>query len=281
MLTLQAQAKINWFLLILGRREDGFHDIQTLMQRVTLADTLTFEASDRIELISSMHIPAEENLVWRAASLLKEHASVKDGARITLEKTIPSSAGLGGGSSDAATTLKGLNKLWNIGLSDKTLMALAARLGSDVPFFIGSPAAEATGRGEIVSPVEIKRSWSLLIAKPDFGVSTPWAYQHAKERTAELIDTQWFARTLDAGDFTSLEDMMVNHLEPPVIEAHPEVWELVDRMRDLGARASAMSGSGTAVYGVFDMHEEAERAMLLMAPYWCVAVETVVENLTE
>ena len=124
MFTLQAQAKINWFLLIMSRRDDGYHDIQTLMQRITLADTLTFEESDRLELISSMDIPAEDNLVWRAATLLKEHASVKKGARITLEKTIPVAAGLGGGSSDAATTLIGLNQLWDIGLSSETLMAL-------------------------------------------------------------------------------------------------------------------------------------------------------------
>jgi 4-diphosphocytidyl-2-C-methyl-D-erythritol kinase len=276
--TLQAQAKINWFLLIRSRRDDGFHDIQTLMQRITLADTLTFEESDHLEIISSMDIPAEDNLVWRAAMLLKEHASVKKGARITLEKTIPIEAGLGGGSSDAASTLSGLNRFWNIGLSTETLMALAARIGSDVPFFLGPPAAEATGRGDIIAPVDIKRPWTLLIAKPDFGVSASWAYQNAKERADETIDCSSFARTLDAGDFVLLEDMMMNHLEPPVIEAYPEIWEIIDQMSDVGARASAMSGSGTAVYGVFNSEEEAQRAMLLMAPYWCVMAETVVES---
>jgi 4-diphosphocytidyl-2-C-methyl-D-erythritol kinase len=273
--TLQAQAKINWFLLIMGRRDDGFHEIQTLMQRVTLADALTFEEADHIELISSMDIPAEDNLVWRAAMMLKDHTGTTKGARITLEKTIPDSAGLGGGSSDAATALMGLNRLWKIGLSTETLMALASRLGSDVAFFLGEPVAEATGRGETVSAVELKRPWTLLIAKPDFGVSTPWAYQHATQRADRPIDTSEFCRRLDAGDFGTLENLMVNHLEPPVIEAHPEVWEITDLMRDAGARVSAMSGSGTAVFGVFETLEEAERAKLLMAPYWCVLAETV------
>jgi 4-diphosphocytidyl-2-C-methyl-D-erythritol kinase len=279
MLTLQAQAqaKINWFLLVLGRREDGFHDIQSLMQRVTLADTLTFEESGHLELISSMDIPAEENLVWKAASLLKEHTSTPKGSRITLEKSVPSAAGLGGGSSDAAATLAGLNELWGTGLSIETLQGLAARLGSDVPFFLGPPAALAEGRGEVLSPVEIKRSWPLLIAKPGFGVSTPWAYQNTTARAKATIDAREFAANLDAGDFGALEPSMVNHLEQPVLEKYPDVWEVIDMMRDLGARASAMSGSGPTVFGVFNTLEEADRAKILMAPHWCVVAETVVE----
>ncbi len=277
MLTLPAQAKINWFLLVTGKRDDGFHEIQTLMQRIGLHDTLKFEEFERLELVSNMDIPAEDNLVWKAANLLKEHTSTDKGARITLEKSIPSAAGLGGGSSDAATTLQGLNDLWGIGLSTETLQALGAKLGSDVPFFLGTPASLAEGRGEILTPVELKRSWHILISKPDIGISTPWAYERATLWKKEPFDAKEFARLLDAGEFERLETMMVNNLEPPVLEAYPDVWEIIDRMRDLGALASAMSGSGPTVFGVFRNQEEADRAQILMAPFWCTQSTTLVE----
>src|SRR3972149_9420312 len=142
MLTLKAPAKINWFLFVLGRRPDNYHNIVTLLQRISLFDTLTFEEADEIEadtsaieIITESPIPLEENLVFRAANLLKDAASINRGARITLKKEIPIAAGLGGGSSDAATTLMGLNDLWGLDLPAEIILDLAASLGSGVPLF--------------------------------------------------------------------------------------------------------------------------------------------------
>ena len=136
MFTLKTPAKINWFLSVLGKREDGYHEILSLMQSISLYDHLTFEHSDRVEVITDADIPLEENLVYKAAVLLKEKLSVNKGAVITLRKEIPVSAGLGGGSSDAACALSGLNRLWELGLKDEELIKFGGMLGSDIPFFL-------------------------------------------------------------------------------------------------------------------------------------------------
>ncbi|NTU41797.1 MAG: 4-(cytidine 5'-diphospho)-2-C-methyl-D-erythritol kinase, partial [Nitrospirales bacterium] len=151
-LVLKAPAKINWSLFVLGKRPDGYHNILSLMQTVSLSDTIEIHPSERIEVITEMDIPVEQNLVYRAAILLRDHAECRSGARIILKKEIPAGAGLGGGSSDAATALMGLNLFWRLGLSRETLKKVGEQIGSDVPFFFHSPIAMAEGRGEILTP---------------------------------------------------------------------------------------------------------------------------------
>jgi 4-diphosphocytidyl-2-C-methyl-D-erythritol kinase len=199
MLTLRAPAKINWFLHVLGKREDGYHDIRSLMQRVTLSDTLSFEESGSLEIITEAPISPEENLVLKAARLLQEQTKTQGGARMTLRKEIPLGAGLGGGSSDAAATLKGLAELWDVSPSRQALRELAASLGSDVPFFLEGPAAMVEGRGEKVTPVALTRSWPLLLVKPPLPVSAGWAYGNLRAYSEGSEDVSGFVDALERG----------------------------------------------------------------------------------
>ena len=173
---LKTPAKINWFLSITGKRNDGYHNILSLMQCIGLYDELTFEQSDGLDLISDMDISPEENLVFKAASALGKRVSCDKGAKISLKKNIPSGAGLGGGSSDAACTLKGLNMLWKLKLGSTELSSIAAEIGSDVPFFLQGPCALIEGRGEILKPLKVLFPTVLLLVKPSVSVSTAWAY---------------------------------------------------------------------------------------------------------
>jgi 4-diphosphocytidyl-2-C-methyl-D-erythritol kinase len=245
---LHAPAKINLSLEIKGRREDGFHEIETLMAPLSLADRLTIERTDDREGVDfscdDVSLPnGEENLVVRAAKLFQKSAKIRGGVKISLEKKIPHGAGLGGGSSDAATTLLGLNELFATRLGKKALMELAAQLGSDVPFFIAQSAAICRGRGEIVSPAKLPSALRLLLVKPDFGVPTPSAYARWK-------DSREFARA----DYTPQEFSGVrftNELERPVFEkfvllAYLKTW--LRQQPEVGA--ALLSGSGSTVFAV-------------------------------
>jgi len=246
---LFAPAKINLSFAIKGRRADGFHEIETLMASISLADRLTLEAtgneSNGIDFsCDDPSLPGgESNLVVRAAKLFREATKITAGIRIVLEKKIPHGAGLGGGSSDAASTLLGLNELFEAGLEESDLLKLAAQLGSDVPFFIVRSAAVCRGRGELVDPTSLPARFSLLLLKPDFGVPTPWAYGRWKE-----------SRELPGVDYASQEFhgvRFVNDLERPVFEkfvllGHLKAW----LRRQPEVVAALMSGSGSTVFAV-------------------------------
>lgn len=282
MLTLKAPAKINWSLNVFGKRDDGYHDILSLMQCVTLADSLEFEDSDTLELLSGAPIPLADNLVFRAMTLLKDKAGVEKGARITLRKEIPFAAGLGGGSSDAAATLVGLDRLWNLGISRQELAEMGGALGSDVPFFFHETAAVVTGRGEIVSPVNIGRSHAMLLVKPQVGVSTAWAYQELDRNSGDRVLTKkdnnikLLCLALERGDFSLLSSVHRNDLELPVIRRYPVIADIKEELRKSGALFSAMSGSGPTVFGVFGTENDALKAVENLAPHWCRVVKTVV-----
>jgi 4-diphosphocytidyl-2-C-methyl-D-erythritol kinase len=275
MLTLKAPAKINWFLLVLGRRPDGYHDIQSLMQCVSLYDYLTFEDSDTIEIITDADIPLEENLIYKTAVRLKEQSGVEKGARITLKKHIPLAAGLGGGSSDAACTLKGLTTLWKLNIPEAKLLEIAGTIGSDVPFFLKGHSALVEGRGEKVTPVSLKRSFIMVLVKPPVGVSAKWAYSGIKELTKKANNIELFIQALEAGDFPSIKSMAKNDLENPVLRRYPVVNELKGKLLDCGALLAAMSGSGPTVFGVFENRTEAEKAVDAVSPQWAKIVETL------
>ncbi|MDI6745413.1 MAG: 4-(cytidine 5'-diphospho)-2-C-methyl-D-erythritol kinase [Thermodesulfovibrionales bacterium] len=279
MFTLKTPAKINWFLSVLGKREDGYHEILSLMQSIALYDRLTFEHSDRIEIKTDADIPLDENLVYKAAILLKEKFSVKKGAVITLNKEIPVSAGLGGGSSDAACCLSGLNRLWELGLKDEELIKLGGMLGSDVPFFLKAPIASVKGRGEIVTKLEAASKHIIVIVKPVIGISTKWAYSEMSKMLPELTkrdnNIKLFCYALERQDFKSVVLMMKNDLELPVMRKFRVIGEIKDRLLAIGAEASLMSGSGPTVFGVFSSREKAEDAAKAMKPYWSRVVETI------
>jgi 4-diphosphocytidyl-2-C-methyl-D-erythritol kinase len=279
-LFLAAPAKINWFLQILGKREDGYHNIKSCMQCVSLYDGLAFEHADSIAVESRLDIPVCDNIVYRAASLLKEYASYRQGARILLRKNVPVGGGLGGGSSDAAYTLLGLNMLWGLGMDDLELRSISAQLGSDVPFFLGGPAAVVEGRGEKIEPLEVRSSVALLLVKPRISVSTAWAYSGFDHSgnvtlTKKPIDIKLFCRALNSLDFTSLGFMLYNDLENVVTSKYPVVREIKQRLSEKGAAISAMSGSGSVVFGVFPCRGEAEKVAQEMKPNFCRVVETL------
>lgn len=253
-----APAKINVFLRITGRRPDGYHLLDSLMVPISLCDELEIETEIETERETGSHIvltcddptlPTDEtNLAYQAAALLCEEAGVPAHISIDLRKRIPAGAGLGGGSSDAAAVLKGLNTLLSLGFDEAHLCTLAARLGADVPFFISCRPARVQGIGEILTAVSALPSKWVVVVVPPFGVSTPWAYRRFDElpehtdsaRIRELTDGQWpEARFL------------INDLERAVIPTYPLVGELKDKLLQFGAEGALMSGSGSAVFGLF------------------------------
>lgn len=279
MFTLSAPAKINWFLNILRKRQDGYHDILSLMQCVTLYDSLSFEQSEETDVVTDAPIPLAQNLVYKAAMLMKETARVSTGARITLKKETPLQAGLGGGSSDAAFTIMGLNRLWSLGLSQGEMMKLGETLGSDVPFFFNGAVALAEGRGEVVSPLRINKSYTILLVKPTINVSTEWAYSQVDSSreglTKKANNIKLFCQALENGDFGLLSSIQGNDLELLVVRKYPVIDEIKQELLNSGAVFSSMSGSGPTVFGVFETDEKTVAAREYMAPYWCRVVKTL------
>lgn len=245
---LSAPAKINLSFAIKGRRADGFHEIETLMTPISLEDRITIErVGDKGDIHFSCDDPSlpagVDNLVVRAAKVFCERTGMGGGITIRLEKRIPHGAGLGGGSSDAASTLSGLNELFSAGLATADLIELAGQLGSDVPFFIARSAAICRGRGEIVEPTFLAAKFRLVLLKPDFGVPTPWAYSKWKE-SRELSGVDYSAQEFSGMRFA-------NDLERPVFEkfvllAHLKTW--LRQQPEVGV--ALMSGSGSTVFAV-------------------------------
>lgn len=278
---LKAPAKINWFLQILGKREDGYHDIKSVMQCISLHDSLTIEPADSIDVECDINISVPDNIVYRAASFLKRYCSYGRGARILLKKNIPAGAGLGGGSSDAASTILGLNMLWGLGLSVEELGSISVEIGSDVPFFLKGQAALVEGKGEKIRPLKMISSVVLLLVKPRISVSTAWAYTRFdqslnEELTKKPLDIKLFCQAMNKPDFPSLGKMLHNDFEDVVMSRYPAVREIKHRLFETGAVITAMSGSGSAVFGVFPGKIEAEKAALAMKPNFCRVVETIV-----
>lgn len=275
MLALDAPAKINWFLAVMSKRPDGFHEIRSLIQKVDLHDTLEFEDSGEIEVIADLPIEARENLVFKAASALREHLKTTRGARVRLHKRIPVAAGLGGGSSDAASALKGLCALWGADVPPGELAALAATIGSDVPFFLGPSAGLAEGRGERLTPAAITRGSCLLLVNPHCEVSAAWAYGRITEYSTTSQSLDWLVDGLNRGDFESLAPLLTNGLEGPVEAAHPAVGEIKRKLLEEGALLSLMSGSGPTVFGVFGSRREAGQAAEKFPSFWTTVVDTL------
>ena len=302
MLILNAPAKINWFLKVLGLRDDGFHEIRSLIQKVTLYDRLTFMPADILSIESDAQIPLEDNLIYKTAVLLQKKCGIDAGAVIGLEKNIPMGAGLGGGSSDAAAALIGLNELWSLGLTIEDLSALAEQLGSDVPFFLYGPISFIGGRGERITPRNALKTMHVLLIKPSFDISTAWAYkQFSHMRMSEQADTgddeftlnydnsfeltkkagkvnniEHFIRNIERADPGDITDDVFNDLEAVVVDSFPVIAEIKNRLREQGADFVLMSGSGSTVFGVFDSRDKAEEASRSFQDYWTAAVETLI-----
>ncbi len=262
---LPSFAKINLGLRILGKRPDGYHDLCTIFQTISLQDTLTFQVADELTLSTNIkYLPVDDrNLIIKAGRRLMELTGVKRGAKVHLEKRIPSPGGLGGGSSNAAVALLGFNKLWELGLSIDELHSIGTELGSDVPFFLYGGTAIGTGRGTDIEPVADIPVEHMVLVAPNVRVSTRDAFARldadcltSADSASILLNCRFEA---EQGDTSKLS--LTNDFEKPVFEAHPELGRAKDKLLELGAAKAAMSGSGSGVYGFFDNKETRQTAL--------------------
>lgn len=254
-LIMDSHAKINLALDVLGKRDDGYHEIDTIMQSISLKDRLTFESleEDGVLLIDSNNgdIPLDENnLVYKAWELLKDEFNISKGLDIYIEKKIPMGAGLAGGSSNCATTLKALNRIWELGLSQEKLEELGGRLGADVPFCIRGGTVRARAIGDSLEDLKAFRGYKVLLCNPGIEIDTAEAYG-LLELDGDRLDLDSLEETMERGDLREMDSFMANKMEEKIIEEYPIIGEIKDRMEDLGSSASLMTGSGSTVFGIF------------------------------
>lgn len=272
----RAHAKVNFFLRVLRRREDGFHEIETLVAPISLYDSLEFSAAEEFSFsCSDSTLPTgEENLVVRAANLFFDETKIPAAVSIALTKKIPHAAGLGGGSSDAAATLRGLDKFFETKLTNEKLLALAARLGSDVPFFIEDQPAICRGRGEVIEPARLAQEFRLLLLKASFGVATPWSYSRWKE-AREMPGVDYSPQS-----FAGLT--LVNGLERPVFEKFIFLAFMKNWLRAQPEVAvGLMAGSGSTMFAILREPATADSLVAragseLDQKLWSCACETMV-----
>ncbi len=249
-------AKINLHLRVLGKRPDGFHELCTVFQTVSLHDRMRFEAAEELSMTcDDPAIPiGEANLMIRAASRLRESSGTTAGARLHLEKRIPSPGGLAGGSSNAAVTLIGLMRLWELDVADGDLMTIAAELGSDVPFFLEGGTMLGTGRGERLETLPDFECDSLLIVTPNVAVSTAAAYAglRAESLTSQALATKLTVCRSEAENVLADIEAGANDFENTVLAAFPEIKDVREMLSGLGARKVLLSGSGASVFAIFD-----------------------------
>ena len=282
-LVVEAPAKINLHLRVLGRRADGFHDVQTLLQTIDLVDELRAGPAPagalefRIDPAGS--VPSgDDNLVMRAAHALRERAGIDCGANIELVKRIPVGAGLGGGSADAAATLVVLDALWDLRFERETLGALAAELGSDVPFFLEGGLALATGRGEIVQPLPDLPTHAVLVCVPPIQISTRDIYgklHRVPRLTSESSDATvdlFTAGREEHAEFTLPWRSLKNDLEPVVVESWPEIGQVVDALMAVEPLFAAVTGSGAASFALFADLESARAGAAGLEDHWNVYI---------
>lgn len=262
---LPAFAKINWFLRVLGKRDDGFHELCTVFQTVSLCDYLSFSESDELQLSCNLpDLPTDENnLILKAAERLQKHFGQKKGARIHLEKRIPSPGGLGGGSADAAVALLGLARLWNRRISRHDLCQIGQELGADVPFFFYGGTAAATGRGTEIHPIDELEEKFMLLVTPPVSVSTAAAYGKLNAPRLTNPDSKSILKICfdEAETLKSRQSELKNDFEKTIFGIAPEIERVKETLLTLGAERALMSGSGASVFAIFE-NEETRQATI-------------------
>lgn len=254
---LRAMAKINLGLDVIGKREDGYHEVRMIMQTIKMYDMLEIrrKSSQGISLsVNLPYVPCDErNLVYRSAKLLMDEFGVKEGLTMKLAKTIPVAAGMAGGSSDAAAAFVGVNRLFRLGLSRKELMERAVQIGADVPYCIMRGTALAEGIGEKLTELPPLPDCYILIGKPAVNVSTKTAYENLNlEKIGKRPDIDGMIRDIRNRDLYTMTEKMENVFEPGIVEKYPVIGEIRDFMTKRGAIKAMMSGSGPTVFGIFD-----------------------------
>ncbi|TFE01949.1 4-(cytidine 5'-diphospho)-2-C-methyl-D-erythritol kinase [Jeotgalibacillus sp. R-1-5s-1] len=262
---VKAPAKINLSLDVLHKRPDGFHEVEMVMTTVDLADRIELHEvkGTRIQIVShDRFVPSDQrNLAYKAAEKLQKKYQVNKGVEITIHKQIPVAAGLAGGSSDAAATLKGLNKLWDLGLSADELAEVGTEIGSDVAFCIYGGTALATGRGEKIEELPAPPKCWVVLAKPSIGVSTADIYQNLKLDKADHPDTKAMVQAIHDQDYDGICQNLGNALESVTLNLYPEVRQIKEQMHRFGADAVLMSGSGPTVFGLVQYESKVPRVV--------------------
>ena len=262
-ISVKAPAKINLTLDVLGKRPDGYHDVKMIMTTVDLADRLELTVLDTDEIrIQSEHayVPNDHrNLAYRAAELLRRRFNIREGVEIQLDKQIPVAAGLAGGSSDAAATLRGMNELFALDLSLEELAELGAEIGSDVSFCVIGGTAIATGRGEQLEMIPSPPPCYVVLAKPKLGVSTADVYRAVRMENIVHPNTDAMVEAIRQKDFAGICEHLGNALESVTLELHPEVKQIKETMRHCGAEGVLMSGSGPTVFALIEHEQKAHR----------------------
>lgn len=261
---LKAFAKINLTLDVVGKRPNGYHDVKMIMQQIDLHDDVTLTKKDKgIELITdSPFIPKDRrNIAYLAAEKMLERYQIQTGVRIKIEKRIPVAAGLAGGSTDAAAVIKGMNKLYELGLNLEEMMEIGLELGADVPFCILGGAALAEGIGEQLTPIKGLEDGWMVLSKPNIGVSTKEVYERLDwEQIRRHPDTEAMLKAIEKDEVHSVADGLCNVLEEVTVGLYPTVKELKDRFHEYGAVGVLMSGSGPSVFAFFKTYEKAKKA---------------------
>jgi len=268
-LRLLSPAKVNLRLEIIGKREDGYHDIKTICQKISLYDTITLKVLTRRDIVvtaDNSAVPADKtNLAYLAADLIIRDQNISTGILIDIQKIIPVGGGLGGGSSNAATTLLGINNLLQLQLSSEYLSRIALKIGADVPFFIADfGTALAAGIGEKIQPMRVYHPMWFLLVYPGFEVSTSWAY---KEYDAYIDLTNKMQKNRMNNLAYSMSDIVSalhNDFEPMIAAYHPEIIQIKERLFQAGALGSLLSGSGSSVFGLFPSETAARHALRLL-----------------
>ena len=267
---LKARAKINLTLDVTGKRENGYHLLETIMQTVQLYDGIYMKKLDKPEIKLKTNLPwlpvDERNLAWKAANLMRETYGIEGGVFIEIDKRIPVAAGLAGGSTDCAAVLVGMNRLYDLHLSETELEELAGRLGSDSPYCVRRGTVLCEGVGEIMTNVEHPcPECYVVLAKLPVSVSTVSVYKGLKwDQVEEHPDTQAMLDAMAAGDVAKMGRLLCNVLETVTIEMHPKIAEIKTRLMELGAEGALMSGSGPTVFALFKDREKARKAAALV-----------------
>ena len=265
-MAVNSYAKINLFLKIGRKLGSGYHNIQSVMQQIELSDNMVIEPINEDKIIvesTNPKLATEENLAYKAAILLKKKYKVRHGVRIFIEKNIPLEAGLGGGSSNAATALINLNKLWGMKLKEKQLIEMASQIGSDVPFFIGENAALVEGIGDKIKRIKKSFSINIVLINPGFRISTRWAYsafdrQKPKIKTDASIND--LVRAIEKKDIKEIASNLHNDFEPIVVKKYKTINEIKNNLLRNDALNALVSGSGPTVFGIFNSIYEAREA---------------------
>ncbi|PNY21929.1 4-diphosphocytidyl-2-C-methyl-D-erythritol kinase [Streptococcus parauberis] len=261
----RAPAKINLGLDVLGKRDDGYHDLSMVMVSVDLCDYITLSDREDNKIVITSNSPKmpvnDKNDVFKAAQLIKADYGIKKGVSINLDKKIPICAGMGGGSSDAAATIRGLNKLWQLNLTKEEMIAIGKRIGSDVPYCISGGCAQVGGMGEQVDCIDGKLSSWVVLVKPEFGISTRTIFSEVDCQEISRVDISAIINALETNNYQALITSMGNSLENISITRKPFIQKIKDKMIFSGADVALMTGSGPTVFALCRTEKQANRAV--------------------